>query len=593
MSVRMAQALGLHVSSDMGNETLSFERDYVFWSMLSQDKCWSFYVGRDQGIRDPHYDVADATINDEMDQSPWIWQYDPQQPAVEQPSYLSHSFVQQVSLMKISEAIMDVVYSMCSSRRGGLNIAKVSDVYLQLRSWEAKLPRYLHIADTSVKITRAPPHVIMVNLAFHWLSILLLRPFFRPGVTPSSGTLASPSTDATSASPQESDGHAKKTLQMLREAAAAQCPSSANQIVRLFERYDVLYGLRFTPITALQIAYTAGLIHLSMYFAATTPSVREKYRLLGVACINILNAMGQTWTSGTVTASIMKRLLENGERRLAAAALKGKTGAQENVRMVRAKKLSSSLAAPPTDPKSDIKTEPPQTSDSMDLTTTASTGQDVESVTPTSKPPNPIPIPIPSTNNAPNFGAMASSPSQIPTFQPMAPGIGIPIDLSAYNHQPTYPASSLEASVQPWMLPFLTGLGPSPVAFGPSESVSWNGEGTGLTPSSFGSTNDFSVQQLLQQSVSLTPSGWAPNGDGSIGAGIPMPMSIDEFASGAGISGTGDGTDPSGWGLEASGFDPNAWMSPPIPPASVVGADSVVRMDPYPYDGSRSEGYQV
>lgn len=98
-------------------------------SCLTKDKCWSLYVGRDQGIRAPHYDVIDAGISDEMDATPWIWTYGPDQPPLEQPSYLSQSFVQQVSLMKIGAAILDVVYSMkSSSRRGGLNIGRVSDI---------------------------------------------------------------------------------------------------------------------------------------------------------------------------------------------------------------------------------------------------------------------------------------------------------------------------------------------------------------------------------------------------------------------------------------------------------------------------------
>lgn len=180
---------------------------------------------------------------------------------------------------------------------------------LQLRLWEAKLPRTLHIADTSVKSTRAPPHVIMVNLSYHWLAILLLRPVFRPGAVQS--VVSSP----TSVSSTDPEGHAKRTLQALREAASAQCPSSANQIVRLLDRYDTLYGLRFISSTALQVAYIAGQVHLGMYFAASTPSAREKSRTMVNDCITMLDKMGPTWPSGYLTSGMLRRMLQNGERR--------------------------------------------------------------------------------------------------------------------------------------------------------------------------------------------------------------------------------------------------------------------------------------
>lgn len=185
----------------------------------------------------------------------------------------------------------------------------------------------------------------MVNLAYHWLSILLLRPLFRPGViTASSSTTA---LSGPSNSP-ETEGHAKRTLQTLREAAAAQCPASANQIVRLFDRYDALYGLRFSPITAPQIAYMAGQIHLGMYFAATTPSAREKSRSMVNSCIGILEKIGVTWVSGNVTASILKRLLENGERRmiLSSATLGLPSRSRQSGTRVRSAESSSESFSP-------------------------------------------------------------------------------------------------------------------------------------------------------------------------------------------------------------------------------------------------------
>jgi len=159
----------------------------------------------------------------------------------------------------------------------------------------------------------------MVNLAYHWLSILLLRPLFKPGhaaSSSSSSTSAGADADRSTGHSADTDIQSRaKVLQTLREAAASQCPASANQIIRLFKRYDALYGLRFIAITGPQIAYTAGQVHLGMYFAAITPSAREKSHNMVLDCISILEKMGTSWVSGHVTASILKRLLANGGHR--------------------------------------------------------------------------------------------------------------------------------------------------------------------------------------------------------------------------------------------------------------------------------------
>lgn len=189
-------------------------------------------------------------------------------------------------------------------------------ISLQLRLWEAKLSRTLHIADTSVKTSCAPPHIMMVNLAYHWLLILSLRPLFKPGNAASVLSSSAPPGASGDGNSVNTNGQGRaKILQALREAAASQCPASANQIVRLFNRYDTLYGLRFIAITAPQIVYTAGQVHLGMYFAATTPSAREKSHIMVVNCIGILEKIGATWASGSVTASILKRLLATGGHR--------------------------------------------------------------------------------------------------------------------------------------------------------------------------------------------------------------------------------------------------------------------------------------
>lgn len=105
---------------------------------LVQDKCWSLYVGRDQGIRAPHYDVSEPQIDTKMDSAPWTWTFPTKSAAggvqrvpYSQDSNLSRAFVLQVDLMKIAAAIMDEVYSMRSTSKrngGGISLSRVQDL---------------------------------------------------------------------------------------------------------------------------------------------------------------------------------------------------------------------------------------------------------------------------------------------------------------------------------------------------------------------------------------------------------------------------------------------------------------------------------
>ncbi|KAF9502769.1 hypothetical protein BS47DRAFT_1028156 [Hydnum rufescens UP504] len=225
---------------------------------------------------------------------------------------MSTSFLWQVKLMKIASSIMDVVYGMTGVARRGIDLAQVAQLHADLRAWERSLPRELRIAPNTLSTCSSPPDVFMINLAFHWLLILLLHPFFKPHIKvqpPSFSEIPS------------SGGSTKRrdfALLKLREAALNECPTSATHILSLFAAYRRLYTLRLTPVTAVQIAYTAGKTHLATILAGgPNPSTKaRKAKGEFLECVQILKEIGESWASGRLTAEMLQTLLVRGEKRM-------------------------------------------------------------------------------------------------------------------------------------------------------------------------------------------------------------------------------------------------------------------------------------
>jgi len=165
-----------------------------------------------------------------------------------------------------------------------------------LRQWEQDLPNHLrcHSNQLGSKGTAYPPHLFSLNLCFHWLLILLLRPFFKDDTSmpdaPSSGI----------ASGRDTSNH------VLQATALRECTFSACQIIKLFSRYREIYGLRRSTVTVVQVAYVAGLIHLARVIAPSGSQSQHVDAARNVRdCIMILEEIGDTWASGTVTAKLL------------------------------------------------------------------------------------------------------------------------------------------------------------------------------------------------------------------------------------------------------------------------------------------------
>ena len=128
------------------------ERNWVFWSLFCQvgvavenmitnlpdevhayiqDKCWSLYVGRDQGLRYSQLDIPEPEVDlvphwDRSTPGAHVLDKEANPMSVARASTQSVSFLWQVRLMKISSSIMDVVYGTTGVSRGGIDLAQVT-----------------------------------------------------------------------------------------------------------------------------------------------------------------------------------------------------------------------------------------------------------------------------------------------------------------------------------------------------------------------------------------------------------------------------------------------------------------------------------
>ncbi|KAF9521080.1 hypothetical protein BS47DRAFT_1357025 [Hydnum rufescens UP504] len=290
ISVRMGQALGLNVwvrNGAMSNQDV-VERNWVSWSLFCQSPAtFRTSVG--------------AFMSAAIKGSETVILISPSPKS-------TLSLGGTVKLMKISSSIMDVVYCMTPGSRRSIDFKKVVELQAALIQWERALPKNLHISSKGLSACSAPPEVFMLNLAYHWLLILLLRPFFRP--------------DTKFQSPGEPPLNGRSTrcsdpaFLRLREQAKKTCPASATLIVALFGTYRRLYTLRLSNVTAVQIAYTTGKTHFLTIVASgpNEPARARKAKEGFQECVRILREMGESWVSGSVMANILEGLLLGGEQ---------------------------------------------------------------------------------------------------------------------------------------------------------------------------------------------------------------------------------------------------------------------------------------
>ncbi|KAF9497538.1 hypothetical protein BDN71DRAFT_1387474, partial [Pleurotus eryngii] len=282
MSARISQALGLGVDCSTWVEAGIISRDdrldrnWGYWTTFSQDVCWSLYVGRDFCVPCPtnRENIPVPYVETDLDELPW--HHAPSNIAP-QAGYLSKSFAASCELLLIARPIMDVVFVLMLT-----NLHSV-----KLNAWKDALAQELDITQSNRGT--ATPHKIMLHLAHWWLFILLHRPFYRrPRPIHSS---------------EAEIDHVKKL-----------CNRAAEHCMELLSTWRSLYGLRYAPITLVQVIFSAGTVYLLSAVQATSgvrvASVSLKHSLEHAElCIQYLSECGRSWECANKIGEILRSLL--------------------------------------------------------------------------------------------------------------------------------------------------------------------------------------------------------------------------------------------------------------------------------------------
>ncbi|KAF9260696.1 hypothetical protein L218DRAFT_1079168 [Marasmius fiardii PR-910] len=297
MGLRMCQTLGLGIdcsTSNLISPLLKRERDRTFYMAYIQDKLWGAYVGRSASMILSDHETPLPMVDDQQDKAPWI----PVEQAKEisalstpgtcafPPSWASTNFLWTCKLAVLSERVTETVYSLHANLFSTRTQDTISTLNLQLGEWYSSLPPSLVISPYSVKIP--PPHIITAHAMYHFVVILLHRPFY-------------------------SGAHARKHLHM-HELSVSRCDSAAAQIVHLIDLYRKTPGLRYGPISLTQMTFTAGTIHLLSAVSHESRRREKRFRtaIAGAnECVRALREMGRTWQCATQSGQALQNMIRD------------------------------------------------------------------------------------------------------------------------------------------------------------------------------------------------------------------------------------------------------------------------------------------
>ncbi|KAJ1308056.1 hypothetical protein OPQ81_002123 [Rhizoctonia solani] len=263
MSCRMVRALGLCIDSRPWVESKRITpeelvaRDWQFWSTFCQDKIMSLDYGRDHDIPLPHLNVNLPEIVEHLDQRPWPGDrfQPPTEPEKPQPNRTTQIFFETCKLILFAVRIMEAVYSQGRQNWRVSQKDSISEIHLQLDTWYNNLPENFTISARST--TRPLPHVIVLNIAYWWLLLLLHRPFYARTVRSASNA----STDTPSS---------------FTDLSVKICDRATVKIVHLVMLFDRCYGMKYFPLSMLQVIFIAGATLLVQSATLSESAVKKR-----------------------------------------------------------------------------------------------------------------------------------------------------------------------------------------------------------------------------------------------------------------------------------------------------------------------------
>ncbi|GAA6008086.1 hypothetical protein JCM11491_001876 [Sporobolomyces phaffii] len=283
IAFRMCRTLGLgidsraFVRSGLLSEPLQRTRDYAMWTAFIQDKLWSSYVGRNPTLLLNTLDTPAPYVDDELDSRLWKPLAGSQRrtPAL---SHLTSCFRWLTTLAVLQERTLATLYGLRTNVKAASTLNLVSELNLKLESWMSKLPDQLRIPP---QLTKPPPsHVILLNALYHFITILLYRPYYN---------------------------HSDHLP--INDVSVKRCNAASSRIISLFELFEAAPGLRYAPVTLVQIAFAAGTTQLLSSVNSNGKKAQES-REAAQRCVVALKEIGKAWKCGSQTAGILQRLVE-------------------------------------------------------------------------------------------------------------------------------------------------------------------------------------------------------------------------------------------------------------------------------------------
>ncbi|KAI0320935.1 fungal-specific transcription factor domain-containing protein [Amylostereum chailletii] len=182
ISARMAQALGLSLDSKpwatagyISGSNMR-DRNWTYWVTFCQDTTWSLYMGRDFCINSSSGSQKIPAPFTEDDQEPAPWNWPPGQSGY--GNNILQTFPATCELLSIGREIMEVVsnFSQLDTRQDADDFV-IGQMDLKLNTWKNNLSADVDV--TKSNIPAASPHQLMLQMTYHWLVIVLHRPFYR------------------------------------------------------------------------------------------------------------------------------------------------------------------------------------------------------------------------------------------------------------------------------------------------------------------------------------------------------------------------------------------------------------------------------
>ena len=273
MAIRIMEDMGLNIDSrsyamtaKLSNEDIEI-RSRLFWSCYAWEKMLCLYLGRQPVFLATHASPPQLLLDDSAEIEVWSpsgigitdeQNYPPTQ------SHATSCFINMASLSEALHRILTHLYDPLREMSEETTIDYVVDESTLLQSWWDSFPAFLKMSPADLPPFCPPSHVATLNAMFHMVKILLNRPILC----------------------------AQGTSEVFRnnlEHHVAECNSSANAIINIFDLYTRTFGNGHVMTALIYCVYTAASIFLLQIQAAKqdsgTPVWRLKY------CINAMEGV--------------------------------------------------------------------------------------------------------------------------------------------------------------------------------------------------------------------------------------------------------------------------------------------------------------